>query len=73
MLNSETLTVIITGISGVVTACIPLAARFSASRSEAVKTAGIARSEDVELLKALLQKCINEKAELRKLITEVKQ
>lgn len=71
MLEGNTLTVIITGVSTVVTALIPLAAKFSAGRSEAVKAASMTRQSDIELLKELLRKCTAEKNELVKLIGEL--
>jgi hypothetical protein len=71
-LDVNTVSVVITGVSGLVTACIPLAARFAANRSEAVKAASMSRAEDLALLKDLLQKCIEEKAELRKLTYPLK-
>lgn len=69
MLDTGTLTLVITGVSGVVTAIIPFAAKWSANRSEAVKAAASSRDEDVQLMKDLLLKCRNEKLELIKLIT----
>lgn len=70
MLDVTTLTVVITAVSGAITAVIPFAAKFAANRSEAVKAAGISRDEDIQLLKDLLQRCRREKAELVKLATE---
>jgi hypothetical protein len=60
----------VTGIASVVTACIPLIAKFTSSKSEAVKAAAIVNSEDLELMKSLLLRCRQEKAELVKLLTQ---
>lgn len=60
---------LVTGVASVVTAIIPFVAKFTSSKSEAVKTAAIVHSEDLQLLKDLLLKCRQEKAELVKLLT----
>jgi hypothetical protein len=61
---------VVTGIASVVTVIIPIVAKFTSSRSEAVKAAAIGNSEDLQLMKELLIKCRHEKAELVKLITQ---
>ena len=66
----STLTVLITTVSTAATAVIPLVAKFTAGRSEAVKLANQARQADLDLLKELLQKCMAEKLQLKKALLE---
>jgi hypothetical protein len=64
LMDLTAVNLVITGVASVVTASIPIIAKFTSSRSEAVKVAAIGNNEDLELLKALLLKCRQEKAEL---------
>jgi hypothetical protein len=61
---------VVTGIASTVTVIIPIVAKFTSSRSEAVRQAAIANSEDLELLKSLLLRCRQEKAELVRALTD---
>jgi hypothetical protein len=57
---------VVTGVASVVTVIIPIVAKFTTTRSEAVREAAIGNSEDLELMKSLLLKCRQEKAALVK-------
>jgi hypothetical protein len=69
-LDLTSVNVIVTGVASAVTVIIPIIAKFTSSKSEAVKTAAIVNSEDLQLMKDLLLKCRLEKAELVKLLTQ---
>jgi hypothetical protein len=69
VMDLTSVNLVVTGIASAVTVIIPLIAKFTSSKSEAVKQAAIAHSEDLELMKSLLLKCRQEKAELVKLLT----
>jgi hypothetical protein len=69
-LDLTSVNLIVTGVASAVTVIIPVLAKFTSSRSEAVKQAAIVNSEDLELMKNLLLKCRQEKAELVRQLTQ---
>ena len=69
-MNLTDVNLIVTGAASLVTVCVPLVAKYTSSRSEAMKTAAIVNSEDLQLMKDLLLKCRQEKAVLVKQLTE---
>jgi hypothetical protein len=68
-LDLTSVNLVVTGVASAVTVIIPVIAKFTSSRSEAVKAAAIVNSEDLQLMKDLLLRCRQEKAELVKLLT----
>lgn len=65
MSDGSTITLVITGVSGAITAIIPLVAKFTAGKSEAVKAATMTRQADIDILKELLKRCTEEKLVLK--------